>query len=395
MADKEAGELSLVGDRPIIAGLGEVAPVRRSPDDVEILILKAIRGALSDAGLRPADIDAVVTESTLTPGVAALDRIAVAAGLTGLRRSALSTPVGAGIVAAIGMAADMVRRGEARAVLTWFATGWGSASAGPTSYHSRMEAKHLIEDPTGFTGPPLYFAVAAHRYAHVHGLTPAQLEELLFRLVSTARAHGALHPAAQLRKPVPDLDSYRASSPVADPLRMADCSLLSDGAVALVVTGGDSGVAVRAWDYAVDPITDADFYTQSPWLPDLPAARRAGAGAFAKAGLAPADMDVLGIYDCFSIALPMQIEALGFCRPGGTLDLLRRGGLRHDGPLPVNTHGGLMSHGYLLGINHVAEVVSQLRHAADARQVAGARLGFVGAGPGRQFAALILERLAA
>lgn len=376
-----------------ISGLGQVAPMRRSAEDVEVLVLRAIGAAISEAGLTAAQIDAVVTESTLCPSVAPLDRISVSAGLTGLRRSAMSTPVGAGIIAAVGMAADMVTRGEAQAVLTWFATGWGSAAAGPSSYHSKMEAKHLIEDPAGFTGPPLYFAVAAHRYAHVHGLTPDELEELLFRSVSAVRANGALHPEAQLRKLVPDLATYRLSPPVADPLRMADCSLLSDGAVALVVTRGEYGVAVRAWDYAVDPITDADFYTQSPWLPDLPAARRAGQGAFAKAGLTPSDMDVLGLYDCFSIALAMQIEALGFSPPGETLDLLRRGGIRHDGPLPVNTHGGLMSHGYLLGVNHLAEVVTQLRHDAGTRQVPGARRGLVGAGPGRQYTALILERV--
>lgn len=379
----------------ILSGLGQVAPVRRSSEDVETLILRAVGAAIRDSGLRASDIDAIITESTLSPGTAAMDRIAVSAGLTGLRRTALSTPVGAGILAAVGMAADMVARGEARAVLTWFATGWGSATAGPASYHSKMEAKHLIEDPVGFTGPPLYFAIAAHRYAHVHGLPPAALEELLFLTVSAMRANGALHSEAQLRRPVADLAAYRDSPMVAEPLRMADCSLLSDGAVALVVMAGDRGLAVRAWDYAVDPITDADFYTQSPWLPDLPAARRAGQGALAKAGLTHADIDVLGIYDCFSIALAMQIEALGFCPPGGTLDLLRRCGMRHDGPLPINTHGGLMSHGYLLGVNHLAEVVTQLRHAAGDRQVPGAQRGLVGAGPGRQYTTLILERVTA
>jgi acetyl-CoA acetyltransferase len=382
-------------ERAVIAGLGQVAPQRRSPHDVETLILRAVRAAIAEAGMAPADIDAMVTESTLCPATASLDRIAVAAGLTKLQRTALSTPVGAGIIAAVGMAADMVGRGEARAVLTWFATGWGSATGGPTSYHAKMEAKHVVEDPAGFTGPPLYFAVAAHRYAHEHGLTPSELEELLFRTVAAARGHGMLHPHAQLRKPLTDLATYRDSPAVADPLRMADCSLLSDGAVALVIARGAAGVVVKAWDYAVDPITDADFYTQSPWLPDLPAARRASAGAFAKAGLTPADIDVLGIYDCFSIAIALQLEALGFCKPGGTLDLVRGGGLRHDGPLPVNTHGGLMSHGYLLGVNHLAEVVVQLRHQAGNRQVAEAERGFVGAGPGRQYAALILERVEA
>jgi acetyl-CoA acetyltransferase len=382
----------------VIDGIGYVGPVRRAQADVEQLTLQAIARALDDAGLRPADIGAVVTESTLCPAATPLDRIAAAAGLTGLRRSAQSTPVGAGILAAIGMAADMVERGEAGAVLTWFATGWGSASEGPTQYHAKMQAKHLIEDPAGFAGPPLYFAVAAKRYQHVYGLTGAEMEEMLFGIVSATRANAMLHPDAQLRRAL-NFEDYRASPLIAEPLHMADCSLLSDGAVAMVISPKDRiarhrpEVGLAAWDYAVDPITDADFYTQSPWLPDLPAARRASAGAFAKAGLGPQDMDVLGIYDCFSIAVAMQLEATGFCPRGGAPELVRNGALRCDGHLPTNTHGGLMSHGYLLGVNHAAEVVAQLRGTAGARQVANAQHGFVGAGPGRQYTALILERV--
>ncbi|HIC66060.1 MAG TPA: thiolase family protein, partial [Paracoccus sp.] len=125
----------------IITGLGHAGPVRASDQSAEQLALVAIKAALSDAGLPPGAVDAVVTESSLCPAATPLDRIAVSAGLTGLRRSAQSTPVGAGILAAVGMACDMVDRGEADTVLTWFATGWGSAAGGPTAYHEKMEAK--------------------------------------------------------------------------------------------------------------------------------------------------------------------------------------------------------------------------------------------------------------
>lgn len=387
-------------DDTAILGTGATAPVRRSPRGAEALALDAIALALDDAGIAPREIGAIVTESTLCPAVASLDRIGPAAGFTGLTRTAHSTPVGAGIFAALGMASDMVARGEVETALTFFTTGWGSATAGPTAYHARMEAKHLVEDPVGFSGPPLYFAVAARRYQHVHGMSDADMADMLFEIASSARANAALHPQAQVRRLL-DGDGYAASPMIAEPLRQADCSLLTDGAVAIVVGRRDRlpadrpHVRLRSWAYAVDPIPDADFYTQSPWLPDLPAAGRASDEAFSRAGLGRQDMDVLGLYDCFSIAVAMQIEAAGFCAPGAARELVAGGGLRHDGRLPTNTHGGLAAHGYLLGAGHLVEIVEQLRGNAGDRQVKGARYGFAGAGPGRQYTALIFERVPA
>lgn len=381
----------------VVSGLGHAGPVRRSDQNAEQLALRAIAGALDDAGIAADQVEGVVTESSLCPAATPLDRIAVSAGLTGLRRSAQSTPVGAGILAAVGMASDMVERGEVRTALTWFSTGWGSAIGGPTAYHEKMEAKAQIETPAGLTGPPLYFAIAAKRYQYCYGLSGAEMEDMLFNITSAIRANAALNPDAQLRRSL-DRSDYAATPMIADPLRKADCSLLSDGAVAIVIsrsTGVEAKPMVRlaAWDYAVDPIADADFYTQSPWLPDLPAARRASEGAFSKAGLTPGDIDVLGLYDCFSIAIALQLEAAGFCASGQSRHLVHGGSLRHDGALPLNTHGGLMAHGYLLGVNHVAEVITQLRGEAGGRQVHGATRGFAGAGPGRQYTSLIFERL--
>lgn len=387
-------------DETAILGIGCTVPVRRSTRDAEELALEAIGLALADARLAPQEVEAVVTESTLCPVAAPLDRVAPAAGFNSLKRKAHSTPVGAGIFAALGMASDMVARGEVETAVTYFTTGWGSATAGPTDYHAKMEAKHLIEDPVGFSGPPLYFAVAAKRYQHLHGMSDADMEAMLFDISSSARANATLHPHAQVRQPL-DGAGYAASPMIAEPLRQADCSLLTDGAVAIVVgkkerlAAGQPHVRVKSWAYAVDPIPDADFYTQSPFLPDLPAAGRASAEAFDKAELERRDIDVLGIYDCFSIAVAMQLEAAGFCAAGGTRMLIAQGGLRHDGRLPTNTHGGLSAHGYLLGAAHLVELVEQLRGSAGARQVKDARYGFAGAGPGRQYCAIILEKVAA
>ena len=384
--------------RAILSGVGEVAPVRSSGCTAEQLALEAIAHALDDAGIAPCDIDAIVTESSLSPQMTPADRIAVAAGIHSLGRVAQSSPVGAGILGALGMACDMVERGEATHVLTYFALDWGTNSAGPTEYHSKMSAKKIVEEPTGFAGPPLYFAMMARRYQHIHGLSDAELSDLLATVAISARANAALHPFAQTRKPL-DREAYQAARMIAEPLHGADCSLLSDGAEALVVSRAGAGARPRAanavlrgWNYAVDPIADMDFYTQSPWLPRLPAASRAATAALASAGQSITDIDLFQIYDCFSIAVPLQLEAIGRIPYGQSHKVLGEGVLSPSGAIPTNTHGGLLAHGYLLGAGHIAEAVWQLRGLAGARQVPNVRTAFVGAGPGRQYTALVLAR---
>lgn len=382
----------------VVSGIGEVHPSRRLGQPLELLLLDAIRGALADAGLAGDAIGAVVTESSLVPKLAPLDRIAPAAGLSKLEVVMQSSPVGAGILAAVGMAFDLVASGKVDHCLTYFGVDWGSAPAGPTEYHERMPAKAVVEFPAGLTGPPLYFALAAKRYQHLHGLSDPQLQDLLWDVVRCTLDNAALHPHAQNGRAL-TLEGYLAKPMVAEPLRSADCSLLTDGAVALVISrrdrvaGQGPAVGLAAWAYDQDMVPDMDFYTQSPWLPALPAASRSAAKAFTAAGLAPGDISLFQLYDCFSIAVVLQLEAIGLCAPGMAHELCANGALRFDGALPTNTHGGLLGHGYLVGAGHVVEAVRQLRGQAGARQVRDARHAFVGAGPGRQYTSLIFSRL--
>lgn len=380
-----------------VAGIGEVHPAHRLGASLDVLLLRAIRAALADADVPASAVGAVVTETSRVPKLAPLDRMVQAAGLTGLRHVRQSSPVGAGILAAVGMAFDMVESGAVDHCLTWFGVDWGTTPEGPTEYHERMPAKSVVEFPAGLAGPALYFAVAARRYQHLHGLDDAALQEMLWSVVGATRANAALHPHAQSPAALTRAE-YLAKPMVAEPLRVADCSLLSDGAVALLISRRDRvasavpQVSLAAWAYEHEPIADADFYTQSPWLPDLPATTRSGARALAAAGLTVRDIDAWQLYDCFSIAVIMQLEALGVCAPGQGAALVANGALRFDGAVPTNTHGGLLAHGYLVGAAHVVEAVRQLRGEAGARQVADARHVLVGAGPGRQYTSLIFRR---
>jgi len=383
-----------------IAGIGEVHPARSLGAPLDVLLLRAIRAALDDAGVPAAAVGAVVTETSLVPKLAPLDRLAQSAGLTGLQHVMQSSPVGAGILAAVGMAFDLVESGRVEHCLTWFGVDWGTTPEGPTEYHERMPAKSVVEFPAGLAGPALYFAMAAKRYQHLHGVDDAGMQEMLWNVVSATRTNAALHPHAQ-SPALLTRDAYLAKPMIAEPLRAADCSLLSDGAVALLISRGTGvsaavpRVRLAGWAYEHDLIADADFYTQSPWLPGLPAATRSGARALAAAGLTVHDIDAFQLYDCFSIAVIMQLEALGVCPPGQGAALCANGALRFDGTVPTNTHGGLLAHGYLVGAGHVVEAIRQLRGEAGARQVADVRHVFVGAGPGRQYTSLIFRREAA
>jgi acetyl-CoA acetyltransferase len=114
--------------------------------------------------------------------------------------------------------------------------------------------------------------------------------------------------------------------------------------------------------------------------------------AFRMAGLSPSDVDVLTVYDPFTVVSMMQIEDMGFCEKGDAGKLAEDGGLAHDsGRLPFNTHGGLLSHAYVLGIAHVVEVVKQLRGVAAA-QVPGAEVGAYGGYTGGNASTLILRK---
>jgi acetyl-CoA acetyltransferase len=381
----------------VISGIGEVSPSRRLNLPASALVLRSIKDALADAGIEAADIEAVVTESSVTPVLAPIADIAAAAQLGNLRMSAMTSPVAAGIFQAIGMADLMVSTGAAKHVLVYYGLDWGTKPLGPSAYHEAMLAKSFIENPPGFAGPPLYFAVIAKRYANLYGISDDELEVALSEIVLANRFNAAAHPEAQAREPM-DLATYRKSPMIAEPLRKADCALLSDGAIAVIVSARKSidttrhvGVRISSWAWAQDSVSDSSFYSQSE-LPLLKAAAIAGPDALRRSGMSTNDIDFVEVYDCFSIATLLQLESLGFCSPGSGPSYVSGGSLRFNGSHPTNTHGGLLSHGYVMGANHFIEAVRQLRRDAGERQVADASTAMVGAGPGRQYTALVLRR---
>ncbi|MFX3658262.1 MAG: acetyl-CoA acetyltransferase [bacterium] len=363
--------------RIAIAGIGETAVGKlpgRTPMD---LAVEAGRLALADAGLETADVDGLVTcnamaQTYMYPAEALAEYLGIQpAFCLGLHTG------GATALSVLRHAGNAILSGACSTVLVTLGDSLRTGLTREAAKVMQSSASHPeFETPYGPTAPALY-ALAARAHMAAHGTRP----EHLAAVAVSARAHAARHPHAEKREPI-TVDDVLASRMIADPLHLLDCSLVSDGGAAVVLTRAE-----RARDLAAPPvyllgIGEATRHEHISQAADITAtaARDSGRRAFAMAGLAPADVNVAGIYDCFTPVVLMLLEDLGLCPAGGAGEFVAGGGTAPGGALPVNTHGGLLSHshaGHPGSMFHLTEMVQQLRGAAGERQVAGARIALV------------------
>jgi acetyl-CoA acetyltransferase len=388
------GNISKLRNKVAIVGVGETIPVRRSEVGVKTMIMLAIQAALDDAGMAADEIDGIVHETNVVPSMMTYDEVASNLGLQDRVFSASMGGAGAGMACAPMLAAMAIDAGIANTVLCYFGVDWGSNKAAVYGWHGVDPYKKSLEMPYNFYGQPVYFAAWAQRYMHEYGMTQEQLAEIPL----AARAWAQLHPYAQVRTPL-DMDGYLQSPVISDPLRALDCCLLTDGAGAFIMTSAE-----RARDYKKPPVYAAGFsYNPSPRSQHSDMTQKddflstrgkvSAPRALAMAGVDIKDVDFAEIYDCFSITTLVQIEDLGFCKKGEGASFIQGGRIRPGGETPVNTHGGLLSHAYTLGVNHMVEAVRQLRHEVeDERQVKDAEVGIFGGYGMWEHATLVLTR---
>ncbi len=360
-----------------IAGVGETT-LGRLPDRSTLdLQSAAARAALRDAGLGLADVNGVIacpsrTEPTLMPGL-------VLAEFMGIRPSFCSTSAmgGASACQMVELAALAIEGGLADTVLV--VAGENRLSGMSTDDSIALNAR--IGHPEFETpyGPliPAFYALIARRHMEEFGTTPEQLAAVAV----AERRHAAMHPGAHCRDPITVADVLR-SKMIADPLHLLDCCLISDGAGALVVTSAER--AKRAPNPPVRLLGFGEGHSHEHIFA-APSLTRSGAEdsgqrAYRMAGLGPEDVDVALLYDCFTITVLVELEDLGFVPRGESGRFAAEGHIALGGKLPVNTHGGLLSHGQpgaAGGIFHLTEAVRQLRGQAADRQVEGARIALV------------------
>jgi acetyl-CoA acetyltransferase len=360
-------------EKVAVTGVGETAYVRGTDRTALSLQLEASLRAIEDAGLTPRDIDGLIPYGM---GVVAEDLV-TNFGIPDLRFSATTPMGGATAVASIQCAAAAISAGICNHVLLSLGrTGYSGGRIGARV--QQMPQFRMIgefEMPSGAIAPPQLYAPMARRHMETYGTTSLQLAEIA---VNT-RANALRNPNATMQRPI-TVEDHQNSRMISDPLRLLDCSLESDGAAAVVISAADRARDMKQPSVLVMGVAEGhpdspSAITQRPDLTTLGLAK-AAPKAFAMAGVTHNDIDVAEIYDCFTYIVLCQLEDAGFCKKGEGGPFVASGAIRIDGKLPVNTHGGLLSQAHIAGMNHIVELVRQLRGEA-ANQVKDAEIGLV------------------
>ena len=360
-------------EKAAITGIGETAYVRGSGKSAFQLQIEASLTAIADAGLTPKDIDGIIPIGITG---APAEEFVTNFGIEDLRFSALTPMGGASSIAAVQCAAAAIAAGLCSHVL--IAAGRNSflgARAGVRIHE--MPQFHFVTEfelPLGAIAPAQLYAPMARRHMELYGTTSKQLGEIAV----TIRQHALLNDNAIMKKPI-TLEDHQKSRMIADPFRLLDCSLESDGGAAFVVSAAERAKDMRQPPTYVMGVAEGhpdspSSITQRSDMTRLGMAK-AAPKAFAMAQVRHDDIDVAEIYDCFTWIVLCQLEDMGFCKKGDGGAFVEGGRLRLDGDLPTNTHGGLLSQAHMLGLNHVVELVRQLRGEAGRAQVAGAEIG--------------------
>jgi len=370
-----------VTDQACIIGIGQTEYCRKPGSGMSPLgiQLKAASSAIADAGLKGKDIDGIMP----FPNLGHAEAFAANLGCENLRYASIIHMGGAAPVASLQAAAAAVNTGMANYVL--IPAGWNGYSGARVKQTVSQDTASIpggaiARDfylPFGLTVPPQWYSLMARRHMHEYGTTAEQLGCIAVAM----RKHAQLNPNAVMHGKEMTIEDYLASPMLADPYRIFDCCIETDGAAAVVVT-----TVERARDLKNKPVVIMGAAAGQPYPADEITNRKdmfrtgltiAAPEAFGAAGVKPSDADFAMIYDCFTFELLQQIEEAGFCERGEGGAFVEGGRIELGGDLPINTHGGLLSEAHSLGMGHIVEATQQLRGNAAGRQIDNAEIGVV------------------
>ena len=373
-----------------VVGSGLTAFGRHEGCSTLDLMTDAAGEALSDAGLQRRDIDGLICGySTTMPHLMLSTVFAEHFGLQPSYAHAVQLGGATGFAMTM-LAHQLVDAGVARNILVVAGENRLTGQSRDSSIQTLAQVGHpQYEVPLGPT-IPAYYGLVASCYMHEFGVTEEDLAEFAVLL----RRHAAMHPGAQFQDSISVAD-VMASRPIASPLKILDCCPVSDGGAAYVISAdtGPQAVGIRgcAQTHRFQHISAA------PSLVEFGAGTCAQA-ALADAGVQREDIHYLGIYDSFTITLTILLEEIGFAPRGAACAKARAGDFNHDGALPLNTHGGLISYGHC-GVGgamaHLVETHRQMTGRAGARQVRDASVALLHGDGGvlSSHVSLILERV--
>ncbi|MFE3416504.1 lipid-transfer protein [Streptomyces mirabilis] len=376
-----------LGGRAAIVGIGATEFSKDSGRSELTLAAEAVRAALDDAGLTPAEVDGMVT---FTMDTSPEITVAQAAGIGALSFFSRVHYGGGAACATVQQAALAVATGVAEVVVCYRAFNERSGRRFGAGVQQREPSAEGVALgwalPFGLLTPASWVAMAAQRYLHTYGLTP----EAFGHVAVVDRKYAATNPAAYFHGRPITLAEHAASRWIVEPLRLLDCCQETDGGQALVVTSVERArdlphppavitAAAQGAGRAQEQMTS--FYRDE--LTGLPEMGVVARQLWRTSGLSPTDIDVGILYDHFTPFVLMQLEEFGFCKPGEAADFVA------EERLPLNTHGGQLGEAYLHGMNGVAEAVRQLR-GTSVNQIPGVGRTLVTAGTGVPTSGLIL-----
>jgi acetyl-CoA acetyltransferase len=351
-----------------IVGVAE-SDIGFTPDKTFLqLIAQATLRALDDAGLAKSDIDGLFCAGWLT-----MESIMVAEYLGITPAYSDSTmPGGSAFEFHVHHAAAAIAAGLCEVALICYAeTRLSDRRRGlPMTWSSGSpcEPEEQFEVPYGAWVPIPTYALAAQRHMYQYGTTSEQLAEIAV----AARGWANLNPKATMRGPL-SISDVVTSPMMAFPLHLRDCCLVSDGGGAIIMTSVERARSLRKRPVAILGCGESHTHRSITGMPDLTVtpARLSGERAYRMAGLLPSDIDVLELYDSFTITVLLQLEDLGFCKKGEGGLFVEGGSLAPGGIRPANTNGGGLSyiHTGMFGIFLLVEAVRQLRGECEERQM--------------------------
>ena len=361
------GSIAILGTG--LAGMGHAGGATEQE-----IIAQAACLAIERSGLKKTDIDGIITSSLKSPWW--VMRMAEYLGIRP-RFSDSTMFGGSAFIADLRIAQMAIDAGECENVLICYGSTPRSAPSSSRTNQMRAELDpQPYEHPYKAFNPVSSYSLAAARHMHEFGTTRRQLAEVAV----AARQWAQLNPDAFSKKPLTVEDVLNAKM-ISDPLTALDCCLVTDGAGALVVTSAERAKALHRQPIYVLGSGFAHWHRQISCMEDLTVtpAQESGRKAFAQAGLGPADIDVVELYDAFTINPILFLEDLGFCRKGEGGSFVEGGRIAPGGDFPMNTNGGGLSCGHpgMYSIFLIIEAVAQLRTEGHARQVPGAEVALV------------------
>jgi acetyl-CoA acetyltransferase len=375
-----------------IAGVGCSAFLRHSDTSTTQLAFAAIDAALDDCGLQRDAIDGILSYS-LNDSIP-VTTMARQLGLPALRWHQDIHGGGSQCASILWDAAMAIEHGLADCILVYRALrGHSGKRMGQIGLGASDGLESQFLTPYGMRGPVNTFALTAQRWLFERGHS----EKDLATIVCSQRQHALGNPQALFQSALSEADYFQAPV-IATPLRRLDCCLETDGACALIICSSERAKSLGLPVVAIRAAVRGGGAGGTYWDKACSLSRHfsafIGEALYRQAGITSDHIDYAYLYDAYSFLVAAQLEDFGFCAPGSAINFIRAGETGRKGTLPVNSNGGMLSEGYVHGLNNIVEAVRQLRGNQGERQLPGnGEFALCSGFGGRYGSAAILQRL--